>query len=293
MGSGCAGNEMKERQFVPRYAFQYSEGVNINFEKVGDQGPAIVFLHGFGASLNTWSDIRNSLPQGFRYYFVDLKGFGFSSKPNDKKYSLSDQADIIAKFIREHDFEQVVLVGHSYGGGVALFTYMKFVGSESNPIKKMILIDSAGYTFRFPFFIDFLRTPIINAFVLNVVPKKYRAKHTLNKLFYDKAKVTKERIHRYSFFFDMPGSHKSFVRAAKQVLPEDHEEVVKRIKEIDVLTLILWGRNDPIIPVDDAYKFQADISLSEVTVIEECGHVPHEEKPEEISGVVSNFLCRP
>jgi pimeloyl-ACP methyl ester carboxylesterase len=289
---GCMSQQMNIKPFKPEKSFIFSPDVTINFESSGNHGPAVVFLHGYGASIVAWNDIRNKMPSGYKLFFIDLKGFGYSSKPKDKRYSLSDQADIVAKFIVDNKLKEVVLVGHSYGGGVALLTYMKFLENPSNPIKKMVLIDSAGYTFNFPFFIDYLRTPVINILILNLVPSKYRAEHTLKRLYCDQSKVTEEKVLRYSFFFDMPGSHYSFVQAAKRILPQNHKEIVESFKLISVPTLVIWGRNDPIIPLTDAYRFQADISRTCVRIIDECGHIPHEEKPEETAKIIADFLSQ-
>ncbi len=289
--NGCANQEMIKCSFQPSQTFHFSENVQINFEKRGDQGPAVIFLHGFGASLATWNEISGAFStEDYQLYFVDLKGFGYSSKPKDGKYLIPDQAEIIAQFITEHGLNRVTLVGHSYGGGVALLTYINFHKSPQNPIEKMVLIDSAGYTQKIPFFIEYLRMPIINTLVLNVVPREMRAKQTLQKLFYDKSKVTEDKIHQYSLFFDMPGSHYSFVQAAKQILPKNYKAIINQIKLIEVPTLIIWGRNDSIMPLDDAYKFQTDIRNSIVRVVEDCGHIPQEEKPEETAKLIIEFL---
>lgn len=288
--NGCANQEMMKYTIQPSQTFHFSKNVQINFEKSGNQGHSVIFLHGFGASLISWYDIKDTLPSGFQYYFLDLKGFGHSSKPKDGKYSIPDQAEIIAQFITEHGLNRVILVGHSYGGGVALLTYLNFHESLNNPIEKMVLIDSAGYTQKLPFFVKYLKTPVVNFLILNVVPRKLRAEQTLKKVFYDNSKVTEDKIHQYSQFFDMKGSHYSFVQAAKQAMPKNYNEIIDQIKLIDVPVLIIWGRNDPIMPLDDAYQFQTDIRNSMVRVVENCGHIPQEEKPEETAKLIIEFL---
>lgn len=282
--------EINKESFQPKRTFHFSKDVQINFEKSGERGPSIIFLHGFGASLVSWYDIKDALPKGFQLYLLDLKGFGYSSKPKDGKYSMLDQAEIIEGFILTYNLDQVILVGHSYGGGIALGTYLNFHNKKYNPIKKIVLIDSAGYTQKFPFFINYLRTPIINFLLFNLVPSKIRAEGLLERLFHDDSKVTKERILRYSFFYDMPESHYSFAQAAKQILPKNYKEKVKQIKLVKVPTLIIWGRNDPIIPVKDAFKFEKDISNAQVQIVENCGHIPHEENPEETAKILEEFL---
>jgi pimeloyl-ACP methyl ester carboxylesterase len=270
--------------------FHFSKNVEINFEKGGNEGPAVIFLHGFGDSLATWSGIRNAMPKDYQLYFIDLKGCGYSSKPNDGKYSAVDQAEIITAFIDRQGLKRVILVGHSFGGAVALLTYMNFHNNPVNPIEKIVLIDSAGYNQKLPFFIAILRIPVVNSLVLNLLPGEFQAEHTLRNLIYDKSKLTRDKILRYEMFYAMPGSHNALIQTAKQIVPVNHEEIIKKIKLINVPTLIMWGRNDPIIPVENAFKFQADISGAKAKIIDNCGHIPQEEKPEEAIKAIAEFL---
>ncbi len=290
--NGCTGQKMIKESIQAGQTFHFSENVKINFEKNGNRGPAVIFLHGFGDSLATWKDIRNVMSDEYQLYCIDLKGCGYSSKPKDSKYSVSDQAEIITKFIVRYNLKRVTLIGHSFGGAVALFTYMNFHNGCINPIEKIVLIDSAGYNQKLPFFITILRTPIINSLVLNLLPSEFQAEYTLRKLVYDKSKLTKDKILRYSFFYNMPGSHNALVQTAKQILPDNHEEIIGQIKLINVPTLIVWGRNDPIIPLKNAFRFQADISNAQVRIIDNCGHIPQEEKPEETAKAIVEFLCK-
>ena len=76
----------------------------------------MVLLHGFGASLESWNDILPLLSVEFRIYRLDLKGHGLSDKPRDGRYSTGEQARIVTTFIKDHQLQDVVLLGHSYGG---------------------------------------------------------------------------------------------------------------------------------------------------------------------------------
>jgi len=290
--NGCANQKMMKESIQTGQTFRFSKNVKINFEKSGNRGPAMIFLHGFGDSLATWNDVRNAMSDEYQLYCIDLKGFGYSSKPKDGRYSVLDQAEIITEFIASYCLKRVILIGHSFGGAVALFTYMNFHNNPTNPIEKIVLIDSAGYNQKLPFFITILRTPIINSLVLNLLPSEFQAEYTLRKLVYDKSKLTKDKILRYSFFYNMPGSHNALVQTAKQILPDNHEEIIGQIKLINLPTLILWGRNDPIIPLKNAFRFQTDISNSQVRIIDNCGHIPQEEKPEETAKAIVEFLCK-
>ncbi|MGD0037199.1 MAG: alpha/beta hydrolase [Bacteroidota bacterium] len=268
-----------------------NNGVHISYEIHGNGNSSIVFLHGFGASVETWRDIQSKLAKNNTLFFLDLKGFGLSSKPDDGKYSLADQADVVIAFLEAQNLHNITLVGHSYGGAVSLFTYLKDQSSQSNSyIQRLILFDAAAYVQKFPFFVGILRKPIINWVVMNLIPAQIRASFTLRHLFYDKNKLSQERINRYAAFFNQPGSYNSFVECARQIIPKDSESVSDLIRTISVPTLILWGANDPAIPVEHGYRLKKDIQNSTIKIIQQCGHIPHEECPQESLEAILSFL---
>jgi pimeloyl-ACP methyl ester carboxylesterase len=125
-----------------RQVFDY-HGVKINYYEAG-QGPPVILLHGIGACTYTWRYLAPALVADHRVFAIDLKGYGLSDKPEDGKYAMSDQADLVAEFIRTRDLHDLVLVGHSMGGGVTLMTYFKVRQDDPARIKKLVLIDSAG-----------------------------------------------------------------------------------------------------------------------------------------------------
>ena len=126
---------------MTRHSFHFSSEISINFDVSGEGARPLLLLHGFGASMESWNDILPDLARMFRVYRLDLKGHGLSSKPRDGAYSISEQARIVAAFIREYKLSNVTLIGHSYGGSVALMTYVGFAESpETNPVAKMVPI---------------------------------------------------------------------------------------------------------------------------------------------------------
>lgn len=288
--SGCSMNLTKESENQKRI-YKYSEEIQISYEVHGNGNPTIVFLHGFGASVETWRDIQNRLAKGNTLFFLDLKGFGLSSKPDDGKYSLDDQAEIVIAFMRAQNLRNVTLVGHSYGGAVLLFTYLKDRSAQTpNLVQRLVLIDAAAYVQELPFFIELLRRPFVSWVVMNIVPTQIRASFTLRHLFYDTSRLSPERVARYADFFDTPGSYNSFVECAKQIVPANPDSISSLIKTISAPTLIIWGANDPAIPIEHGRRLHQDIRNSILVVIPNCGHIPHEEVPEESLNAIIKFL---
>jgi pimeloyl-ACP methyl ester carboxylesterase len=288
--SGCSFDVTRQTN-DPKRTFVYSDQIRISYEVHGKGNSPLVFLHGFGASVETWRDVQSRLAHGNKLYLLDLKGFGLSSKPDDGKYSLQDQADVVLAFIKSQNLHNVTLVGNSYGGAVCLYTYWKDRSAhDEGSIRRLILIDAAAYVRPLPLFIDILRRPVINWVVMNLVPAEMIATVVLFQLFHDPARLSYERIARHAEFFDQPGSYNSFVECAKQLIPANPDSVTAFIKTIEVPTLILWGADDPVIPVEDAYRLHQDIRTSRLVILPHCGHIPHEEAPEESLEAILNFL---
>ena len=288
--SNCSINIRKETDIL-KGTFDYSDKIQINYEIHGTGNSTIVFLHGFGASVETWRDIQSQLSKGNTLIFLDLKGFGLSTKPDDGKYSLEDQAEIVLAFLKAHKLRDITLVGHSYGGAVSIFTYLRDrSGHAPGIIRRLILIDASAYVQEFPYFIDILRKPFINWIVMNLIPTQITASLILHYLFYNDSNLSEERITRYAEYFDQPGSYNSFVECAKQIVPAHPDSISALIKTIAVPTLIIWGANDPAIPLEEGKRLHQDIRNSKLVVIPKCGHIPPEESPEECLNAILNFL---
>src|SRR6185295_12299080 len=90
-------------------------------------GPPIVCLHGFGLSSYTWREMRGTLTAAHTMHAFDLKGFGKSPKPRDGRYAVSDQTAAVIGCIDALQLSDIVLVGHSLGGGVALVTALELM----------------------------------------------------------------------------------------------------------------------------------------------------------------------
>lgn len=268
--------------YQPQHTFLYSDSIAINYEVTGTGNKAILFLHGFGLSIASWNDIRVWFPDDeFKYYFLDLKGFGYSSKPRDGKYSFLDQARIIVAFLEYSALDDVIVVGHSYGGGAALFSHI-LLKRENKPgrISKLVLIDTAAYDQEMPFFIDFLTTPILNTLIVTLIPARIRAQYVLQHTFKNRDRITDDQVDRYSESFSQKGTSYSFIQAARQIVPKCYQNTISEYLQIDIPTLIIWGDNDPVIPIKNGVRLHEDIPKSRLEVVDNCGHVPHEEWPD-------------
>ena len=275
---------------APRF-FRYSADVLIHYQEEGTGPTPIVFLHGFAASLVTWHDIRRMFaPERYRLFLLDLKGAGLSSKPQDRLYGPTTQAAIVAAFLEEHKLNGVVLVGHSFGGAVALLTSLKSLAKgEWGRIGRLILIDCAVYPQKIPRFIGYLRIPLLGHLLLKAIPVRFGVRLMLNRIFRNKRAITPERIERYASCFGKESAY-PLIQGARQLLPPDSAELVRRYREIDLPTLIIWGREDPLISLDQGVRLQGELPHARLAVLENCGHNPQEEWRAETFAVIREFL---
>jgi pimeloyl-ACP methyl ester carboxylesterase len=249
--------------------FLYDENIEIKYQEDGEGDP-IIFLHGFGGSSYSWRYIYKEFANKYKAILIDLKGFGLSDKPTDNKYSVNDQADIINSFIQSNQFNNIILVGHSFGGAVALLTY--FGSKNKNKIKKLILIDSGGYNQSIPWYIDSLNIPIVNILALSLVPSRFWVKVVLKMCFYNTSKISEDMIETYASYLRLPGAHSALIKTTGQLIPDNIDEITSAFNKIGVPVLLIWGDSDKVIPLSVGNKMHENITNSELVVIRNCGH---------------------
>ena len=264
-------------------------GTSIHYESSTppvDQGrPTLVLIHGFGATLQTWDDVLPRLEATHPILRLDLKGFGLSGRPADQRYSVEDQADLVADLVRQASPGAVVLVGHSYGGAAAILAERKLGGL----VRGLVLIDAASYAQRLPFFVTCYRHALTRWAVARA-SAAFRSRFVLTRLFVDKTRVNEERVERYARAMRMPGSDAASARVAEQILPASFADVTRAIQAIGVPTLVIWGDSDRAVPLRFAHRLHEHIRGSRLAVLHACGHMPHEERPEEVLSILEPFL---
>jgi pimeloyl-ACP methyl ester carboxylesterase len=273
-----------------RHLFRF-RNLNFNYEKHGSGSHAVVLIHGFGSSIESWRDIEPVLEKSFTVYLFDLKGSGLSDMPNDGKYSPNDQAEVVASFIEGLAQGQVTLVGNSYGGAIVLMVYRLLPIRAKQRIRSLVLINSAAYPQVFPWHVRLLRIPILNRLILRLTTPTFRARLVLRNMFFNKKRLTQERIRRHAQFFGREGSGTALISMAKEILPKDMESFIRDLRLITLPTLIVWGEADSVIPVGNARRLNQDICGSKLIVFKDSGHLPQEELPERTSAAMIEFLA--
>jgi len=266
--------------------YEAVDGPRLRYVRAG-QGPAVVLVHGFGSSLYTWKDVIPGLAVDHDVVALDLPGFGLSDQPPD--LSVDDLPRAVVGLMDRLAIARAALVGNSLGGGVCALVAAR----HPDRVDALVLVDAAGFNLRDadrPPMIRFLASP--GGLVLGALPgKRLAVECTLRQVFHDPALVSPERVAEYLQSARRPGTIPS-MRALGASMEGRAGLVRDALAGVRAPSLVLWGRDDRWIPVADAERFHAALPGSRVVLIDDCGHVPQEEKPEVVLRVLRELLAR-
>ena len=278
------------RASVPYSEFSHFaeiDGVRIHYQEKG-VGTPLVLIHGFTSSTYSWKDVFEPLSRNFRVIAVDLKGFGFSGKP-DGDYTRRAQAQLVVHLLDNLKIEKAWLVGNSMGGEVALNVAL------ANPqrVAGLILIDSAGVTVQGGSSLApaYVRLPFVGrALTALALTSDKLVREGLEKSFFDDAKVTAERVAHYYRPLRTRGGQLAALRARTQW---GQFPIEQDLGKISARTLIIWGAEDALIPLAAGRTMNSLIKDSKLVIFEKCGHIPQEEMPERVLEEVMSFVGLP
>jgi pimeloyl-ACP methyl ester carboxylesterase len=263
--------------------------VNLYYEDTGN-GPPLLLIHGFGASTYTWRYVAPELAKTHRVIAVDLKGFGQSDKPFDTRYSVSDQAELLAELIEEKDLRELTLVGHSFGGGIALMLALEANQRLSGRISKLVLLDSIAYPQQIPVFFRLLDVPLVSQLGVRMVPPTVQTRVALRIAYLDDSKIDPEEVETYAAPLKTAAGKHAIIHSARQIVPEGIVELSERYKTIALPTLIMWCDHDRIVPLEVGLKLRRTLPNSTLKLVEDCGHMPQEEQPVSTIEILKDFV---
>ena len=266
------------------------DGARVHYQEFGDQTkPTILLIHGYTASLYVWKTVAPMLADaGFHVVALDLLGFGYSDKPSWFDYSISSQARIIARFMNRLGIGRATIAGSSYGGAVAATVALDYPerveklvlvdtvcndNLKNHPILRLAAIRGIGEALT-PFLID------SRAF------QRHRMRGTLAKA--NHALITSDRVESILRPLTAADAHHSLLATSRAWSASRIEEDAHLINQP---TLIVWGEDDKVIPVEDGYTLHREILNSRFVILKDCGHVPQEEKSDIFVELVTEF-CR-
>lgn len=261
--------------------------MQVHYRDEGNKNDSLplVLIHGTGASLHTWEESVKLLTDSFRVITLDLPAYGLTG-PNPKRiYSQEFYVQFIDEFLKRIHVNKCIIGGNSLGGAIAWnYTY-----EHPTKVEKLILIDAAGYPMiseSKPIAFTLAQIPVLKH-MLNYITPRFLAKKSVMNVYDDPTKVTEKVVDRYFDLFLREGNRQAFVDRMNFSTYPDH---LTRIRSIKTPTLIIWGENDKLIPIENAQKFHADLPNDTLVVLEKTGHVPMEENPDRTVDAIRLFL---
>jgi pimeloyl-ACP methyl ester carboxylesterase len=271
--SYCPAEERKEAppktdKFVTVY------GARIHYVEAGSGAP-LILIHGLADNVAVWDSVMPALSARFRVIAFDQIGFGHSDKPL-LNYRISTFVDFLDGFMTELKIERASLVGNSLGGWVAA----AFALAHPDRVERLVLSDAAGYA----------------ALAKTMDPRALRALRLASRE--DIRYLGPLTFHDKKFYENIEPAFQERVTAGDSytvgqlldAMIRGDDVLDNSVQAINRPTLVLWGRDDKLVPLNFGERFHHDIANSRLTVIDNCGHMPQVECPGEFATAVLQFL---
>ncbi len=253
-------------------------GAKIRYLEAGDAArPTVILLHGLGAQAESWQLSIAPLAADYRVIAPDQIGFGKSDKPL-LKYRVGTFVDFLDKFMSELKIERAHLVGNSMGGWVSALTAIKY----PNRVEKIVLVDAAGLI---PAALDAKSIYQLN----NSTRDEVRA--NLKLIFASPALQNNELLVDQFMTQRVAAGDGYTINSLIESILRREDTLNDRLGEIKKPTLVVWGREDRLVPLSDGEAFQKGIAGARLVALDNCGHVPQFEKPAEFTAAVLKFLA--
>ena len=276
-----------------KYATPPSEFLNLPDgarAHVRDRGPkdapVLVLVHGSNASLFTWEPWASRLDNTFRVISFDLPAHGLTGAVPDRDYTQEGMVKFTLEVADKLGLKKFAIAGNSMGGGVVA----RFAEEHSDRVSALILVDAAGMPTKegnsVPLVFKLARVPVVKNILLHITPRSL-VMEGLNKAIVHKEIITDKMIDTYWDFARMEDTRAA--TGERFALSWTHD-VQNHIADIKAPTLILWGADDGLIPVEAAHEFNAAIPRSKLIIYPNTGHIPMEEVADQSAADVRAFL---
>jgi pimeloyl-ACP methyl ester carboxylesterase len=310
------------RREQPAERFVEVDGRQVYVEQQG-AGQVVVLLHGFGESSYSWRRVMPELARSFRVVAPDLNGFGWTERPRDPlSYTREGQERLVLGVLGALGVTRAQFVGHSYGGSLTLF----LASRHPDLVRSMVLVDSAAPTYS-----DDRRSrvasirPLDSLLVrLALTPRHIRG--SLLASVYDPALVTPELVRAYLERLQVHGEDDAYYgltarlrlpeaaggaspaapaapaslavaaaadgKAAAGAMAKAQAAGDVELETLALPALVVWGAEDRLIRAEAGRRAARRLPAGEFVTIPRCGHLPMEERPAELLGLMVPFLRR-
>jgi pimeloyl-ACP methyl ester carboxylesterase len=256
-----------------------------------DEGPAdapvLVLLHGSNASLHTWEPWVARLKADHRVISLDLPGHGLTGPSPTRDYSAAANVAVVDAVAAAKALPAFTLAGNSMGGGIA----WRYALAHPEKLNGLVLVDAAGAPPKgkvdLPIGFRLARTPVVRDLMTMVTPRSM-VERSLKQSVSVQSVVTPQAVDRYWELLRYPGNRQATVDR----FGITREPVTKAtFAAIKVPTLIMWGAEDKLIPVDNARWLATAIPGSRTVIYPAIGHIPMEEVPDRSAADVRAFVA--
>ena len=288
---GAVYADISVKDLKAAYANEHSKFIEINGMQVHyrDEGKGfpIVLVHGTASSLHTWDAWTKELTKTNRVIRMDLPAFGITGPNATADYSIKSYTNFLNQFLQKVKVDEFHLAGNSLGGNIA----WNYTAEHPKKVEKLILVDASGLPTNKPqpAVFKMAKTPVLSSLFLYVTPKFF-IKKNMKEVYADEAKITDELVTRYHKMALRVGNRQAFIDRAKMDFKMGSKANLDKLKSIQTPTLLLWGAKDNWIPLDNGKRMDSIMQNSKLVVIENSGHVPMEENPEESLVILRDFI---
>ncbi|WP_017185942.1 alpha/beta fold hydrolase [Alkalibacillus haloalkaliphilus] len=256
--------------------------VEVYCEHSINEKPPIILIHGFLASTFTYNQIVQSLSRHYSVLLIDLPGFGRSEKSITFNYSFENYTKLILAIMDYFKLEDAFFVGHSMGGQVSL-NVAKYAPQR---VKKIVLLCSSGYLKKANRFLRYgSYLPLFHWYAYRYFQKK-DVRGVMERVLYDHSLITDKMMEEYKRPLMEQDFYKSLLRLLRH---REGDLLTEELKQINTPTLLIWGKEDEIVPLKIGEKLNEDLPNSELVVYEKAGHLITDERPKEVYEQIVSF----
>ena len=259
------------------------DGVRLRLRDTGPKGaPALILLHGFGSSLDTWEPWAKALSARYRVIRLDLPGFGLTGADPTGDYTDARAAAIIAVLMDQFSLPHAALIGNSLGGRLA----WQFAARYPDRVTRLVLISPDG--FASPGF-AYGKAPAV-PLVMEAMPwvgPRSLIRANLAPAWAHPEALPDAVVERYRDMLLAPGVRRAILDRTRQTVLTDP---ALRLQSITAPTLLLWGEQDHMIPIRNAADYLRLLPHATLVRLPGLGHVPFEEAPAQSLPPVERFL---
>ncbi len=236
----------------------------------------LVLIHGLGASAERWSRLFPYIDKKYRIIAPDLIGFGYSDKPL-VDYTVEFFREFLKSFLESIGIDKCFLVGSSLGGQICTY----FTADCPDFVNKLVLISPSGVMKE--------STPALDAYIMAALyPNEDTAKNAFEMMEGSGKEPDPHIVQSFIERMQLPNAKMAFMSTLLGLKNED--SITEKLKKINKPTLIMWGGNDPVIPISFSKQFLSYLSNAKFIELENTGHTPYVQNSEHFAKILHNFL---